>query len=622
MPRLLSAVVWAFVAVLASISMIKADEMSLYDLRSAEFKLPADWKVTYSRRDQQYDFISPDGRFELWARWWFPDEPLLGYSDIVHHETRQLAGQDALFRHIEAGGTRSLEVAFLKKDAEGEMFLWQLHSGNTSLAEHQAMFDRLLADLAIDGLPALAAAAPVVTPSTLGGAGGEMYLDPDGVFGLPLPPGWTVQSTASSGVRQAVLVNPTRDALLLVATATPDRGMTAAQILDEYLGVLYRDSLIVKSIEDERYPTIAGNTVHGIETISKVYAINGIAMPYARGRVWVYQTGDESEGRPPFLIVSIRPEAAPQAITDTLERMVAGFTLDPKSVPAHATGDTPLGVAQVDTPQGQAEAVAGALPEPTQGSFDKGLLFDGKSIAGLLPFSFNDVTFEKNARLTGNEITFDFPDDRGWAKLGLATPNAVVAMPARDSATTQRITAIMDADKSTGISFALSAPPDAEKDPDTVHDVKLQFSAAGDGIGKLEVTTREPRQSVKATFAWPKGETVLNVLLRPDQVIDVRDGSGTQLAQAAMNADFAGRQWALQTFVQVPQKNRAASLVLKRLSFDTIPFEPGPKVDAIAGDARSVVVFDGTAFDPVWKLVSRREAEIAGFARLADGALR
>ncbi|WP_158569399.1 hypothetical protein [Pseudotabrizicola alkalilacus] len=613
MRRLFLVVLRALMVLLASISMINADESSAYNLRTAEFKLSADWQVIYSRRDQQFDFVSPDGRYELWARWWFPDEPLLGFDDIIRHETRVLAGQEALFRHIEGGDSRSLELAFLKKDAEGEIFLWQLHSKSTPLVEHEAMFNSLLAGLTIDGLPiqtanGLEAAAPTLRVQ------GEMFRDPQGAFSLPVPQGWTVQSTTSAGVQQAVAVSPAGDALLLAAAANPDRGMTAAQVLDEYLGILYRDSLIVKSIENEAYPTVDGSTVHAVDTIAKVFPINGVELGYARGRVWICQSTDETGGRAPFLIVTIRAETAAQDIIDSLAQMAAGFSFDVSA--GQDTINDAAAAVEAGATQAQAADIVGTAPAA------KGLLFDGKAISGLLPIAFASVIFEQNARLTGNEIVFDFPDNQGWAKLGLATPSAVVAMPARDSVMTQRITAIIDADKSTGISLAFSPLAEAGNDPDEVADLKLHLSTAGDGIGKLEVSTQEPAQTVNMSFSWPKGEAVLHVLLRPDQVIDVRDGTGTQLGEVALDADFAGRQWALQTFLQVPTKNRAASLVLKRLSFDTIPFDVAPKVDEIAEGPRSVVIFDGRAFGEIWVPVSRRNGEVAKFLRLSDGALR
>ncbi|MCF3593040.1 hypothetical protein LZG00_03405 [Rhodobacteraceae bacterium LMO-12] len=614
--RAMQFVLGVFLLVIASVSVGSAEGVTAYDLRSAEFKVPADWKITYSRRDQEYDFASPDGRFQLWARWWFPDEPLLGFDDIIRHDKRILAGQEALFRHLESGGERSLELAFLKEDDEGEIFLWQLHSSDAPLAEHEAMFDSLLAGLTLDGQPTVAAAAPVPAPAEAGNLApvqGGMYRDADGAFALPLPSGWTVQTTASQGLRQVVLVSPARDAMLLAAVANGDRAMSAAQVLDEYMGVLYRDSLVVKSIEGEGYPDVAGTTVHAIETIAKVYAINGIAMPYPRGRVRIYRSSEETQGAAPFLMISIRSETAPPAMTELLEHIALGFTFDTSAPPAQAAPLATGGLASIPaTPAGGQGVIAG-MP---------GLIFDGETIAGLLPFAFNQVTFEDHAKLIDNAISFGFPDGHGWGKLGFATPSAVVVMPQRDSALAQRITAILDADKSTGISFALVPVAEAQKDPWEAHDLRVQFSTTGDGNGKLEVTTKDRSRTLRAYFRWPKGETVLHLLLRPDQVLDVRDGSDTQLAELALNGDFSARQWALQTYLQVHRKNGAASLVLKRLSVDSIAFQPSPAVDAIVQGARSAVVFDGFALGRIWAPVGRYEGEFARFAGLSDGALR
>lgn len=604
MLRSMAAMLWVLLLVFAPISISDAQETSAYELRSAAFTLPANWKVTHSSRDQEYDFISPDGRYELWARWWFPDEPLLGFDDIVRHEKRHLAGQDALFIQVEPDGSRTLEMAFLQKDAEGEIFLWQLVSGGASLAEHQAMFDSLLLGLTMDGLPATAQPVEPGAQDAEAAVAQDMYRDPDGAFALPLPKGWTAQTAdAAQGLRQVVLVSPARDAILLAVTAQADRGLTAAQVLDEYIGALYRDALVVKSIEGEGYPDIAGTTVHAMETTAKVFAFNDVALAYTRGRVWIYrsadETGGEAGGRVPFVIVTIRPETASDDLTRVLESVALGFTFDTGTKPSIST-------------QGAAKAKL-----PTQG-----LLFDGKSIGGLLAFAFNNVSFEDNAKLTGDAISFRFPDGKGLAKLGMATPTAVVAMPKRGGASVQRITAVIDADQSSGISFALLPMADAEKDPDLVNDVKFRFLAIGDGTGKLEVTTRDPQQSYSANFPWPKGQAVLQLLLRPDQVLDIRDGSGSQLAEWAMDADFDGRQWALQTFVQVNARDRAASLVLKRLSVDTIPFQSVPKIDSIAQEPRSAVIFDGYSFGQIWEPVSRRNGEVARFLRLSNGALR
>lgn len=625
MRAIFTAVLCILLTALSGAVRAQADDLVAYDLRSVAFNVPADWKMTHSTRDQEYDFESPDKTYQLWARWWYPDEPLLGYSDIVRHEARELAGQEALFIHTETGVERFLQMAFLKKDEDGEIFLFQLISSQASLADHEATFNALLSQITLDGIAVQTATAPkpaVVAPVNRR-PGDGVFQDAEGAFAVPMPQGWDVQTTASQGLRQAVLVSPDRDALLLAVVGRPDRGLTGAQVLDDYLGILYRDSLVVKSIEDEGYPQIAGTTVHAVEYIAKIYAINGVAMPYTRGRVWLYRSDEETEARAPFLIVSIRPQDAAQDLTAELKRMALGFTFDTGSAPiAPIISGQP---AVSDAPQVAVVAPAAERPvveRPAAEQPASGLIFDGRSLAGLTPFAFNSAEFETHAKLTGNAIEFGFPDRKGWALLGFATQTEVVQSPKRDDGSVQRITAIIDADKSSGISFALTPLESAQKDPYEVHDLHFQFSTVGDGIGNLEVNLREPKNTIRAQFTWPKGEAVLHVLLRPDQVVEVRDGIGTQLVELALPSEYGGRRWALQTYLQVHYKNGAASLVLKRVSVDAIPFQPSPKPDAIASDGQPVVIFDGFAIGRLWEKTSRYTSDVPRYISQSDGALR
>ncbi len=630
MRRILASMIGAVLMTLFTLSMASA-QGTTYDLRSAEFTLPPGWIQTHSSRDQSYDFASPDGRFQLWARWWFPDEPLLGYDNIVTHEKRTLAGQEALFIHTETGSDRTLQLAFLQEDAEGEIFLWQVIGTGVSMVDHQAMFDALVSGLRLNGRPALDAqampgAAPP-TPQTAAAAHqGAMYRDPEGAFALPLPDGWSVQTTVSDGLRQAVLVSPNRDAMLLATVAFAARGMTAGAVLDEQLGIIYRDSLVVKSIEDEAYPEIAGITVHAVETVAKVYAINGVAMPYPRGRVWIYRVPDGQATPVPFLILSIRPEQAAPGLEADLARIATGFTLD-------ATVDATVPpAAQVlpATDQGMAGHPAETLrPDPTQpiraSSFAPGqpaLIFDGHDLSGMVPLAFDSAQFDTDAALRGDALVVSIAAGKGWANLGLATAVPVLTVPDRTSQTAQRITAILDADQSTGITFALTPDQRANEAPETAADLRVQLRSLGEGQGKLELIQRDPRLSQAVAFPWPPGEAVLHLILRPDQRIELRDGTGTHLAEVTPTGAFAGRSFALQTYVQPNTKNSAAALVLRRVSVDTIPFDAPPDLDAIAEGPRSAVLFDGFALGRAFEKVSRRTAEVARFIGLHDGALR
>ncbi|AOZ69197.1 hypothetical protein LPB142_07575 [Rhodobacter xanthinilyticus] len=154
------------IAALALGAPARAEEWRSYSLGAYGFGAPADWAVT-ARRADEIDLASPDGRYQLWARLWLPDEPLLGYDDIVAHGPLTIAGQGALFIHTEGPTERFLQYAFDRKDAKGRQFLFQLIGQGAPLAEHQALFQRLGAELVVDGVravPAAATPAPAADP--------------------------------------------------------------------------------------------------------------------------------------------------------------------------------------------------------------------------------------------------------------------------------------------------------------------------------------------------------------------------------------------------------------------------------------------------------------------------
>lgn len=135
-----------------------------HSLGEYNFAVPADWIET-ARRADEIDFDSPDGRYTLWARLWFPDEPLLGYDDIVAHGELTVAGRNVLFVHSEFPGERFIQYAFDATDDRGRQFLFQLIGRDAPLEQHQTLFQRLAGKLVVAGVPALAdAASPAPAP--------------------------------------------------------------------------------------------------------------------------------------------------------------------------------------------------------------------------------------------------------------------------------------------------------------------------------------------------------------------------------------------------------------------------------------------------------------------------
>lgn len=284
------------------------------ELREVSFAVPGDWAQTYSARDTEYDFDSPDGRFTLWARWWFPDEPLLGFDDIVHHEERSIAGQPALYIHTESGAERMLQIAFTRTDADGEMFLLQLIGRNVDLASHEAMLAQLLDHLSYAGVPAKSAA--VVPPAT-GGMG--LHQDAAGNFAIPLPAGWQAYGADSPMLRQVALLPPERDRLVMVVSVQEDSPAAAQARLEVFVDLFMREMIRPRDIVDESRPVISGQEAYGVAYAAKIYNINGISMPYDRGHVWLYQMGS---GAQRLAVITIEPRAGadPQ-----IAAMVAGL---------------------------------------------------------------------------------------------------------------------------------------------------------------------------------------------------------------------------------------------------------------------------------------------------------
>lgn len=302
-----------FLHVLAALTWVLASAATAapHEIRQVALNMPEGWQVTHSIRETEIDFASADGRYQLWARWWFPDEPLLGYPDIVHDEKRVVAGRDALFIHAESAGERVFTLAVLERDAEGEQFLLQLiaDSGTVALAEQEAMFDRILAGMTYAGQPAGGS-----RPEPEASATGTGF---DG-FSLAVPAGWR---SAASGedlahVRQGLFVAPDGDHLIWVFAAQPGDGMDALGVIDGVAGLLYGEYLVIKSIENETYPDMAGSTAHAMHFTANAFAIGDAALPFKKARGVVYRGGDADNA---FLIVTVAALDAPAAVNDGLD---------------------------------------------------------------------------------------------------------------------------------------------------------------------------------------------------------------------------------------------------------------------------------------------------------------
>jgi hypothetical protein len=128
----------------------------------AGFRLasPGDWRV--ETKDGTLTAHAPDRKRMAMAWWWFPDEPLLGYPDILAHRKITVAGRPALWIHVRAAGRDNLSVTFDTPRGDRKRLRVMLDADGELKAD-DALFAAMIASLAFDGDPPAPVASP--TPS-------------------------------------------------------------------------------------------------------------------------------------------------------------------------------------------------------------------------------------------------------------------------------------------------------------------------------------------------------------------------------------------------------------------------------------------------------------------------
>lgn len=120
------------------------------DVEGVTFRLPAGW---VAQNDSPGDklFSSPDGRWTLLSFWWFPDEPLLGYDDITAVENMIIDHEPVTRIHVAMGDRLSIQNVTERARSDGKRFIFTIEGEGASAAEVQAMHDRLVATLHLQG---------------------------------------------------------------------------------------------------------------------------------------------------------------------------------------------------------------------------------------------------------------------------------------------------------------------------------------------------------------------------------------------------------------------------------------------------------------------------------------
>jgi hypothetical protein len=134
----------ALIAALAPAAAQEAQQWITHRLAEARLDLPAGWAAQRRDANREITATSADGRFKVVAFWWVPDEPILGYSDIVSSRKVTVAGRPATLIHSRFPEHQTLQVVFDAPRADGRKLIVLMETGHADFDAAQALtFDIL-----------------------------------------------------------------------------------------------------------------------------------------------------------------------------------------------------------------------------------------------------------------------------------------------------------------------------------------------------------------------------------------------------------------------------------------------------------------------------------------------
>lgn len=126
----------------------RADGWKAYRLAEVTFEAPAGWTQSSSERNREIILADPAGR-KLRVEWWFEDEPILGYADIVSHKRITVGGKNATWVHSSFPDLHSVTAVLDEKRKDGRKFLMVLQAPGRDAAVTIRLFDEILARVSV-----------------------------------------------------------------------------------------------------------------------------------------------------------------------------------------------------------------------------------------------------------------------------------------------------------------------------------------------------------------------------------------------------------------------------------------------------------------------------------------
>ncbi len=255
---------------------------------------------------------------------------------------------------------------------------------------------------------------------------------------------------------------------------------------------------------------------------------------------------------------------------------------------------------------------------------DEIVLFDGGLGRAWVSHSAAGGDFARSARLDGDGLAIDVPEESGWGKVGILSPEPLVWLDAFGDDAEVTVEFAIDPERTDGFALALTVPGYGGvvgNDP-SYPNALFQWLRTPDGSGSHAEFRLNPHRdgdfwSAEGGAAAP--ETV-RFDFHPGEITVIANGFEPVTRPWSAAVDGAG--FHVYAYSVASEADRATRFALKQIRLTRTMAEPSPPARPAAGVAPLPVVtlFDG---DPgtLWEPIGINGAAFAEHGRFEDGRL-
>ncbi|MBT3070029.1 hypothetical protein KKP04_03990 [Rhodomicrobium sp. Az07] len=577
-----------------------------FKLDEASIATPPGWRAGLTEKGRTVQAVEPRGGREVRVWWWFPDEPLLGYTDEIEHDKVTVAGQPALRVHTRFEGRDTITVTLDKPRKDGKR-LHILFEGQGRLDINDPALIGMVTRLTLAGW-ATSNTSPE-TPDAVDVSGGdaEAAAEPE--------PEAPVQR-AELGNIAAVVNGPRKNTIIaikrpiFVRTLETYHWNNARGRKPGIIALLRPDGTEVGRWAARGKPGQGGvPNAYWEADVNQRLDEGSYVLSTSSNETWATNAGVGWRGFYTMDYQVLKQAPTPESIPD--ETSQDGAPAD--ETPSHETrGQQPN------------TTLASAADDPTRplrpGETQNLVLYEGGEI---LPpwsaFQGQGGRFKDHARVEGGALRVRAPEKSGWGLAGLYSQGALLWLDALRNGGEAVLTFDFDPSETTGFLIGLSTHHNLNGNDPSTPRFMLHWRRTADGTGKVTLV-RDQKNTLEATAPASAPQSVRLVVAEKGVRVECDGLPGNVTPWADLSEGQGFRVYAISR----PDKNgEAVSMALKRITLTRKgggkpagDGQPAPDVEPLP----SQVLFDGKP-GALWQAAGLHADKEAKFVAFRSGAM-